>query len=116
MAEKLRPGDAKPNNATPGPGHNAGGVSGDRLRSFVERVERLNGEKAALQTDISAVFAEAKSAGFDVPVLREIIKLRKMDAEKREVREMLMDEYRHALGLFASTPLGESAIAAAAAQ
>lgn len=62
----------------------AGGVSGERLKSIVERIERLEEEKATLTKDISAVYAEAKSTGFDVKVLRRLIALRKMDESDRQ--------------------------------
>jgi len=67
-----------------------GGVAGERLRSFVERIERLEEEKAALAADVKDVYSEAKGTGFDVKVLRQIIRLRKMDqADRREQEEML---------------------------
>ena len=55
-----------------------GGVAGERLRSFVERIERLEEEKVALSADIREVYAEAKGAGFDIKVMRQLIRLRKM--------------------------------------
>ncbi len=62
-----------------------GGESADRLRSFVDRIERLEDEKAALTADIREVYSEAKGVGFDIRALRQIVKLRKMDqAERRE--------------------------------
>lgn len=66
------------------------GIAADRLRSFVERVERLEEEKRALGEDIREVYAEAKGAGFDVKVMRQIIRLRKLDtADRREMEEVL---------------------------
>ncbi len=76
-----------------------GGVASDRLRSFVERIERLEEEKAALTADIRDVYAEAKVAGFEVKVLRQIIRLRKMDRSDREELEALLDLYKRALEL-----------------
>ena len=64
---------------TPGPGHNQGGVD-QRLTSLVSRIERLNGEKADLQTDIKEVYTELKSAGYDAKVVRTLIAKRKRDA------------------------------------
>lgn len=83
---------------TPTVGDNTG-LAVDRLRSIIERVERLEEEKKALGSDIKDIFAEAKSAGFDVKVLRELIKIRKEDPAKVEEQEMLMDVYRRALGM-----------------
>lgn len=76
-----------------------GGIAADRLRSLIERIERLEEEKKALSGDIRDVFAEAKSAGFDVKIMREILKLRKMNAADRNEREFLLDTYRKALDL-----------------
>lgn len=76
-----------------------GGVAVDRLRSFVERIERLEEEKAALAADIREVYSEAKSAGFDVKVMRQVVRLRKMDAHKRNEEEAVLDVYRRALDL-----------------
>ena len=67
-----------------------GGIAVDRLRSLIERIERLNEEKAALESDIRDIFAEAKSAGFDVKIMREIIKLRKQNAAERDEHETLL--------------------------
>lgn len=74
-----------------------GGIAIDRLRSLIERIERLEEEKKAIAGDIRDIFAEAKSAGFDVKVMREILKLRKMDAADRDEKELLLETYRKAL-------------------
>ena len=76
-----------------------GGIAADRLRSLIERIERLEEEKKALSGDIRDVFAEAKSAGFDVKIMRAILKLRKMNAADRDEQEFLLDSYRKALDL-----------------
>jgi len=76
-----------------------GGVSGERLRSFVERIERLEDEKKALSEDIREVYSEAKGTGFDVKVLRQVIRLRKMDASDRSEMEEVLDVYKRALGM-----------------
>ena len=76
-----------------------GGIAADRLRSLIERIERLEEEKKALSGDIRDVFAEAKSAGFDVKIMRAILKLRKMNAAARDEQEFLLDTYRKALDL-----------------
>jgi uncharacterized protein (UPF0335 family) len=71
----------------------------DQLRSYVERIERLEEEKAALAGDIRDLFAQAKSAGFDTKALRTIIKLRKQDAAERRDQEAVVATYMHALGM-----------------
>lgn len=92
-----------------GAGHNAmGGADPGRLKSFVERIERLNEEKAALGKDITGVFAEAKGAGFDVKALREVIRQRKMDASDRAEFQAIVETYQRALGDFVNTPLGQA--------
>lgn len=77
-----------------------GGVAGARLKSFIERVERLEAEKAALMEDIKEVYAEAKGTGFDVKTIRKLVSLRKMDADKRRESEELLELYKSAIGLF----------------
>jgi len=74
-----------------------GGIAADRLRSLVERIERLEEEKKALSGDIRDIFAEAKSAGFDTKIMKAVIKLRKMNAADRDEQEALLDIYRRAL-------------------
>ncbi|MCA7117867.1 MAG: DUF2312 domain-containing protein [Acidibrevibacterium sp.] len=76
-----------------------GGIAAERLRSLVERIERLEEEKKALADDIKDVFAEAKSAGFDVKVLRQLIRLRRQQPAEIEEQETLLDLYRRALGM-----------------
>lgn len=76
-----------------------GGIAADRLRSIIERVERLEEERKALGDDIKDVFAEAKSAGFDVKVIRQVIRIRKQEPADVEEMETLMDLYRRALGM-----------------
>lgn len=74
-----------------------GGVASERLKSFVDRIERLEEEKAALAGDIREIYSEAKGTGFDIKVLRQIIRLRKMDASDRSEMEELIDVYKRAL-------------------
>lgn len=76
-----------------------GGIAVDRLRSLIERIERLEEETKALSGDIRDIFAEAKSAGFDVKIMRTIIKLRKMNAADRDEQEFLLDTYKKALDI-----------------
>ena len=76
-----------------------GGVAGDRLRTIIERIERLEEEKKALSNDVREVFSEAKGAGFDVKVIRQVVRLRKMDATDRSEMEQVLDVYKRALGM-----------------
>lgn len=76
-----------------------GGVAVDRLRSLIERIERLEEEKKGIQSDIRDIFAEAKSAGFDIKAMRTVLKLRKMNAADRDEQEMVVDTYRKALDM-----------------
>ncbi len=71
----------------------------DQLRSIVERIERLEEEKAALSEDIKEVYAEAKGNGFDTKVLRTVVRLRKQDSNERAEQEAVLDLYMHALGM-----------------
>ncbi len=73
-------------------------VAAERLQSFVARIERLEEERAALGADIREVYAEAKSAGFDVKVLRQVVRLRKMEKSERQELEALLQLYMDALG------------------
>lgn len=74
-------------------------IAADRLRSLIERIERLEEEKAAISSDIRDVFAEAKSAGFDPKIMRAVIKLRAMNAADRDEQEFILDTYRRALDI-----------------
>lgn len=69
------------------------------LRQFIERIERLEEDKEALSQDVREVFAEAKGAGFDVKIMRQVIKLRKMNTDERSELEHLLDTYMHALDM-----------------
>lgn len=84
---------------TAGPGHNSatGVVAADRLRSFVERIERLEAEKTELAADIREVYAESKGQGFDTKIMRQLIRLRKMEVADRREQDELLDLYRRAL-------------------
>jgi len=72
-------------------------IPGGKIRSFVERVENIDGELAELSEQKKEVFAEAKGEGFDVKILKEIIKLRKQDQDERDERESLLDLYMRAM-------------------
>lgn len=81
---------------------NTGGVAADQLRAFVERIERLEEEKKCITDDIKDVFGEAKGNGFDVKILRLVLKIRKMDPARREEDEAILDLYLSALGMYGS--------------
>ena len=87
-AQKSRDDDAE-----------VGGIAADRLRSIVDRIERLEEERKGLADNIKDIFAEAKSAGFDVKVVRQIISIRKKEPAEVEEQETLLDLYRRALGM-----------------
>ena len=74
-------------------------VAGDRLKSFIERIEKLEEERKAIGSDIRDVYAEAKGTGFDVKTMRALVRLRKMDAADRDEQETLLDVYKQALGM-----------------
>jgi uncharacterized protein (UPF0335 family) len=75
------------------------GIAGEQLRQFVARIERLEEEKAALTADIREVYAEAKGNGFDTKVLRQVIKLRKIDKAERQEMDAILELYLEALGM-----------------
>lgn len=76
-----------------------GGIAGARLKSFIERVERLEEEKKGLQDDIKDIFAEAKGTGFDTKVIRKIISMRKKDKQELEEEAQLLELYKAAIGM-----------------
>ncbi len=76
-----------------------GGIGAERLKSLIERIERLEDEKAALMADIREVYAEAKSSGFEPKVMRRLISLRRMESADREEQDALLDLYRQAIGV-----------------
>ena len=76
-----------------------GNISAGQLRSFIEKIENLEQEKAELMGTLRDAFAEAKSEGFDISVMRQLIKLRRMKKEELEEQEGLLELYRQALGL-----------------
>ena len=84
---------------TDDPDPQVGGIAVDRLRSLIERVERLEEERKALSSDIKDIYSEAKSAGFDVAVLKTLIRIRKKEPAEVEEQETLLDLYKRALGM-----------------
>ncbi len=76
-----------------------GGIAADRLRQFIERIERLEQERQALGADIREVYAEAKAVGFDPKIMRQLVRLRKLDQVEYQEQEALLDTYQHALGM-----------------
>jgi uncharacterized protein (UPF0335 family) len=93
-----------------------GGIASEQLHAFVARIERLEEEKADIADSIKAVYAEAKASGFATGIIREIVALRKQSEEERAEHDALLDLYKRALGMLADTPLGEAAVAKAAAE
>lgn len=81
------------------PENDVGGVAGKRLNSFLDRIERLEEEKKGLADDIKDIYAEAKGVGFDTKTMRKLVRLRKMETEKRREEEELLELYKAAIGL-----------------
>lgn len=99
---RERPGKALRPDAVQEPDGEASGpqtVAAGQLRAFIERIERLEEEKADIGNDIKEVFAEAKGTGFDTKAIRTIIRLRKKDQAEREEEEAILDLYKNALGM-----------------
>lgn len=88
-----------------------GGISSNHLRQFIERIERLEEEKSALTEDIREVYGEAKANGFDAKIMRQVIRLRKMDSAERSESEVLLNLYLSALGM-GEAPASQEQIAA----
>lgn len=74
-------------------------VAGERLKSFVERIEKLEEERTSLGADIREVYSEAKGSGFDIKIMRQVIRLRKMEPAERAEMDELLDIYRQAIGM-----------------
>lgn len=85
-------------------------IASEDLRLGIERIERLEEEKKAIQDDIKDVYAEYKSKGFDTKTMKEIVRLRKLKPDERREREALLDTYKAALGMLDGTPLGRWAM------
>lgn len=82
----------------------------NQLQSIVERIERLENEKAVIAEDIKEVYVEAKGNGFDPKILKQVVALRKKDSAKRAEEQAILATYMNALGMLADTPLGRAAI------
>ena len=91
--------DSTVENITAPPKSGRSGFAKDHLRSFVDRIERLAEEREALSADIREVFSEARGVGFDTKILREVIRLRKLDKADYQEREAVLDLYLNALGM-----------------
>lgn len=89
---------------------NSGSNINGQLRGIVERIERLEDDKAGIAADIKEVYAEAKAHGFDVKILRKVVALRKKEAAKREEEQAMLEVYMHGLGMLADLPLGQAAL------
>ena len=76
-----------------------GGIAGDRLKSFIERIERLEEERKTLSDDIKEVYAEAKGTGFDTKIMRQVVRMRKLDKADFQEQEAILDLYLNALGM-----------------
>ena len=76
-----------------------GEVAGQRLKAFIERIERLEEEKKSVSEDIRDIYGEAKAAGFEVKIIRKLIKLRGMETQKRREEEEILELYKSAIGL-----------------
>ena len=76
-----------------------GGIAGGHLRSLIERIERLQEDRAAINADIREVYAEGKAAGFDVKIMRQVVRLRQMEKADRDEQESLLEIYRRAIGM-----------------
>jgi uncharacterized protein (UPF0335 family) len=85
-------------------------MTNNQLQSIVERIEKLEEEKAAIANDIKEVYLEAKGNGFDPKVLKQVIALRKKDADKRAQEQAILATYMSALGMISDLPLGRAAI------
>jgi uncharacterized protein (UPF0335 family) len=86
-----------------------GGIAAEQLRSLIERIERLEEEKAATAADIRDVYAEAKGNGFDPKIMRQVIRLRKLETADLEEQETLLDLYKMALGMVDGPPAANEA-------
>lgn len=99
MAESTATAHAKAKPANDAETRDVENVSGQRLKSYLDRIDRLEEEKKGLADDIKDIYAEAKGVGFDVKTIRKLVRLRKMDANKRHEEEELLELYKSAVGI-----------------
>lgn len=78
---------------------NHGGSSGEQLRRYIQRIEALEVDKANIAADIRDIYAQAKAEGFDGKIMRQVVKIRKLEPQEREEQESILDTYLHALGM-----------------
>jgi uncharacterized protein (UPF0335 family) len=88
-------------------------MNNNQLQSIIDRIEKLEDDRALLAADIKEIFTEAKGNGYDVKIIRKVLAIRKKDADKRAEEEALLDTYMSALGMLSDTPLGQAAISRA---
>jgi uncharacterized protein (UPF0335 family) len=86
-------------------------MNNNQLKSIIERIERLEAEKAGIASDVKDIYIEAKSNGYDPKIIRKVIALRKKDAADAREEQELIATYMSALGMLADTPLGQAAVA-----
>jgi uncharacterized protein (UPF0335 family) len=91
-----------------------GGIAGERLRAFIERIERLEEERRVLAADIKEVYGEAKGSGFDTKIMRQLIRLRRIDKDDLDEQESLLETYKRAIGMLPATAAADAAAAAPA--
>ena len=91
--------DAFPSQDTGSSKASDAGFAAGKLRAFIERIERLEEEKAALTADIREVYSEAKGEGFDAKIMRQVVRIRKLDRAERQEQEAVLDLYLTALGM-----------------
>jgi uncharacterized protein (UPF0335 family) len=108
MPRKVKQNSDQPH----GPGHNS--LDRDSLRDIVSRIEAAEDERIAASENVRGMYAEAKSQGYDVAALRQVVKLRRQDKAELEARQAVVDSYLKALGDYASTDLGRAAVSRAA--
>jgi uncharacterized protein (UPF0335 family) len=89
---------APANGASEAQSTSSAGIAAGHLNALIQRIERLEEEKTALAADIREIYAEAKGEGFDPKIMRQVVRIRKMEASDRAEQEALLDLYLHALG------------------
>lgn len=103
----------KPRNDEPRIGHNSGSMTEDRrkqLQGYITEIERVDAEMEELKLERGTFYKSADDAGFDTKAMRAVVKMRKIDRDKREAFEAVVEVYKNALGMIADLPLGKAAI------